>query len=127
MEVEVVVEFLGRVVERFRGAPQIGARRGVVDDHAVFPVLPVGRVGGPGQREGGLCDLGEVRCCVARQGGRLRQMGEYGAADAVHAVGGPGEVGGQLDDVAEEGLRIRGVLEQVGVCRRGGDVTGVVQ
>jgi hypothetical protein len=55
------------------------------------------------------------------------RWGEDGAADAVHAVGGPGEVGGQLDDVAEEGLSARGVLEQVGVCRRGGDVTGVVQ
>lgn len=115
VEAEVVVEFLGRVAERFRRAPQERSRRGVIDDHAVLEVVPVGRVGGPWQGQGALRGLGEVRCCVARHGGRRGEMGEDGTAGAGRAVRAPGEVSSQPEDVAGEVLRVGGMLEQRGV------------
>lgn len=127
LEGDVVVEFLGRVAQGFRGTPQEGARRGVVDDHAIREVVPVGGVGGPWQGKGVLRGLGEVRCGMASQGCRRGEMFQDRAAGTGGVVGASGEVGSQTQDIAGEVLRVGGVLEQRGVRRHSRYMAALVE
>lgn len=123
----MVVEFLRRVAQALRCAPQVGAGRGVVDEHAVLEVVRVGCAGGARQTEGGLCGLREVRCRLGRHGARRREVGQRGAACAVRAVRARGEVGSQPENVAGQVVGPGGVLEQLGVGGLGLHVAALVQ